>query len=391
MSRVEFLVEVYEGWDPLLVYRVDSKFYLADGYHRITAAERLGLETVQAEVLDGTFEDALLAGIKANSEHRGLPLTLKERKRAAQLILKTHTNWADNRIARVVGLSHPTVHTIRQELVSRGEIVKVETVIDSKGREQPKEKDVVKITTSEPEPPPWKGKVFCPADAFDILPEEHKAYYDLILTDPPYNITGSENFADMDEYLKFTRRWFLLTLPLLKPSGRLYVCFSYQHLLEALPVMREAVEVATKLYPFTFGPPIIWHHSNTISAAHNQKEYKPTYDVILYWYGPEAPDLIADDAYTGDERGAVWNIAVPQSNFTEGKWHKFQKPLELMERIIKGATRAGDRVLDPFAGSGTTAIACVVLGRDYKIIEKNPEYLPIIENRLRKVYAKHED
>jgi len=178
MSRIEFLTEVYEGWDPLLVYHVDSKYYLADGYHRITAAERLGLETVQAEVLDGTFEDALLAGIKANSEHRGLPLTLKERKRAAELLLKTHTNWADNRIARLVNMSKNTVANIRRELESRGEIVRVDKVERSDGKSAPAHG--VKMTPSqpfeteiEPLPPPWQGKVFCPADAFDILPEEH--------------------------------------------------------------------------------------------------------------------------------------------------------------------------------------------------------------------------
>ena len=120
MNRVEFLTEVIEGWDPLLVYRVDSKYYLADGYHRITAAERLGLETINAEVVEGTFEDALLAGIEANSQHRGLPLTLKERKRAAELLLKTHTNWSNRRIAKIAGLSEGQLRNLRSSLENQG-------------------------------------------------------------------------------------------------------------------------------------------------------------------------------------------------------------------------------------------------------------------------------
>lgn len=397
MNRVEFLTEVFEGWDALLVYRVDGKYYLADGYHRITAAERLGLEVINAEVVEGTFEDALLAGIEANSQHRGLPLTLKERKRAAELLLKTHANWSNRRIAKIAGLSEGQLRNLRSSLENQGIIQPVEKRVGADGKEYPGHIDPVKMTGSEgeepepePEPPPWEGKLLCPADALELLPQEPKQHYDLILTDPPYNITEGEGFPDMESYLKFTSEWLLLALPLLKLSGRLYVCFSYQHLLRGLPVMHEAIRIATELYPFTFGPPIIWHHANTISAAHNQREYKPTYDVILYWYGPDAPPLIADDAYTGDERGAVWNIAVPQSNFTEGKWHKFQKPLELIDRIIKGATRVGDRVLDPFAGSGTTAVACVRSGRDYKIIEKDPKYLSVIEQRLTQAYGKNE-
>lgn len=389
MNRVEFLEEVYEAWDPLLVFKVGDKFYLSDGYHRITAAERLRLETVRVVIEEGTFEDALLAGIEANSAHRGMPLTLKERRHAAELVLKTHTNWSDPRIAELVGLSHTKVAEIRMELVARGEISQVAIRVGKDGKERPSQLAKVASSEPKPEPNPWDGKVLCPADAFDILPDEPKRHYDLILTDPPYNITDQEGFPNLETYLEFTKKWLLLVCPLIKPSGRLYVCFSYQHLLDALPVMRETVDVATKLYPFTFGGPIIWHHANTISAAHNQKEYKPTYDIILYWYGPEAPPLIADDAYTGDERGAVWSIAVPQSNFAEGKWHKFQKPLELVERIIKGATHAGDRVLDPFAGSGTTGVACIRLGRDYKIIEKDPNYLNVIEKRLRDAYGIH--
>lgn len=392
LNRVAFLQEVYQDWDALLVYRVNGKHYLSDGFHRIAAAERLGLTEVKAELKEGTFHDALLAAIKANSEHRGLPLTLKERRRATELILKTDTNWADNRIAGIVGLSYHTVNKVRAELEAMGIIQKVETVERRDGISTPKTIDTgSKLLPVSIESKPWSGKVFCPADAFEVLPQEPKERYDLVLTDPPYNITEGENFTSLDDYLEFTKKWLLLVMPLIKPSGRLYVCFSYQHLLDALPVMREAVDVATKLYPFTFGPPIIWHHPNTISAAHNQKEYKPTYDVILYWYGPEAQPLIADDAYTGDERGAVWSIAVPQSNFNEGKWHKFQKPLDLFERIIKGATHAGELVLDIFAGSGTTAVACVTLGRDYKIIEKDAAYLTVIESRLEKVYAKNKD
>lgn len=402
LNRVSFLEDVIEGWDPLLVYKVDSKYYLTDGFHRITAAERKQLENVNCQIVEGTFQDALIAAIKANSSHRGLPLTLKERHRAAELLLKTHTNWSNRRIAEIVGLSEHAVRLSRTELESKGIINTNEKRLGKDNIEQSSQKKVGNIPTETEisRKTPWDGKVECPKDALDVLKTEKRSFYDLILTDPPYNITeqANDHFADTEEYLNFMRGWLLLAMPLLKTSGRLYICFSYQHMLEALPIMREAVEVASKLYNFTFGCPIVWYHPNTISAAHNQKEYKPAYDFVFYWYGPDAPNLVADDAYMGDERANVWllgnnviNAAVPQSNFHEGKFHKFQKPLELFERIIKGSTRAGDKVLDPFAGSGTTAVACVNLGRDYKIIEKDINCLEIIESRLKKVYGNYED
>lgn len=391
MNRVSFLEDVYEGWDPLLVYKVDSKYYLADGYHRITAAERMNLDKINTEIIEGTFHDALIAAIQANSAHRGLPLTVKERNHAAELLLITHTNWSLRRIAEIVGISPTTASSIREKLISDGQISHLSKTIGKDNKEYPIE--VSKLDTSESDNElkikPWAGKIECPADALDILPSEPKEHYDLIVTDPPYYITDrqDDSFPNLIEYLKWTSKWLSLAMPLLKSTGRLYICFSYQHLFTALPLMRKTIQKVTKLYPFTFGCPIIWHHANTISAAHNQKEYKPAYDVVLYWYGTDAPHLIADDAYTGDERGNVWNIAVPQSNFHEGKFHKFQKPLELIERIIKGSTRAGDKVLDPFSGSGTTAVACVNLGRDYKIIEKDETNLSVIEERLTKAYG----
>jgi len=169
----------------------------------------------------------LLAGIEANSQHRGLPLTLKERKHAAELLLKTHTDWSDRRIAQKVGLDHKTIAQISIELEAKGEITRLESRIDTLGRQQAKKRGVGKIPTSEeeiepePPPPPWKDKLFCPADALELLPHEPKHHYDLILADPPYNITSSEDFADMDEYLEFTRKWLSSSLKLNVGNRRL--------------------------------------------------------------------------------------------------------------------------------------------------------------------------
>ena len=62
--------------------------------------------------------------------------------------------------------------------------------------------------------------------------------------------------------------------------------------------------------------------------------------------------------------------------------HPTQKPVALFEYLIKTYTSVGDLVLDNCAGSGTTGVACKNLGRNYILIEKEPEYIKIINERL---------
>ena len=63
--------------------------------------------------------------------------------------------------------------------------------------------------------------------------------------------------------------------------------------------------------------------------------------------------------------------------------HPTQKPLKLVQKFIEVSSNKGDIVLDPFLGSGTTAVAAKMLGRNYIGIEKNPEYIKMAEDRLR--------
>ena len=63
--------------------------------------------------------------------------------------------------------------------------------------------------------------------------------------------------------------------------------------------------------------------------------------------------------------------------------HPTIKPLEFMERFILNSSKENDIILDPFIGSGSTAIAAKLLDRDYIGYELNPKYVEITKNRLR--------
>ncbi len=121
----DFTVERYaESWQrlpPVTVFKVDGKWLLADGFHRHAAAVMLGKKTLKAEVLEGTFEEALDFVASVNLFH-GLPLTRAERRRAVDVKLRLHHDWSDRRMAEELGVSRELVAKTRRNLIEGGQI-----------------------------------------------------------------------------------------------------------------------------------------------------------------------------------------------------------------------------------------------------------------------------
>jgi len=109
-DQVDRLVELGGAWPPLLVHRCGH--VLIDGQHRLEAARRLGLRRIEAELFDGTPQEAFIEFVRRNVTH-GLTLTLGERKQAAMQVLRVNHSWSDRRIAELCALSPKTVGRLR--------------------------------------------------------------------------------------------------------------------------------------------------------------------------------------------------------------------------------------------------------------------------------------
>jgi uncharacterized ParB-like nuclease family protein len=106
---------------PVIVFDDGGDFFwLADGFHRVGAARKIGRETIQAEVRKGTARDAILHGIGSNAAH-GLRRTRADKRRAVERLVTDPewAKWSDRKIAEVAKVSHPTVATIRRELTGK--------------------------------------------------------------------------------------------------------------------------------------------------------------------------------------------------------------------------------------------------------------------------------
>ncbi|WP_422929800.1 ParB N-terminal domain-containing protein [Singulisphaera sp. PoT] len=154
----EFTVERYaESWQrlpPITVFQVEGKWLLADGFHRHAAAVMLGKRAIQAEVVEGSFEEALDFVASVNLFH-GLPLTRTERRRAVDVKLRLHHDWSDRRMAEELGVSRELVAKTRRNLVEAGQIPNTPGRIGADGKTYssaglPKDPNNEKAPTGKP-------------------------------------------------------------------------------------------------------------------------------------------------------------------------------------------------------------------------------------------------
>jgi ParB-like chromosome segregation protein Spo0J len=96
-------------WAPILISR-DHR--IIDGHYRFMAARRQGQSHIACEYFDGDQDAAYVEAVRRNAAH-GLPLTTKERLRAASCIVRRFPEWSDRRIGRLAGISHATVARLR--------------------------------------------------------------------------------------------------------------------------------------------------------------------------------------------------------------------------------------------------------------------------------------
>ncbi len=233
-----------------------------------------------------------------------------------------------------------------------------------------------------------------------LLPPES---VDLIVADPPYNLTktfGTRTFArqTVSAYEAYTRRWLEPACALLKQTGSIYVCCDWQTSLVIGRVLSDCAQVRNRITwqrekgrgakaNWKNALEDIWFATKSDTYTFNLNAVKIRKKVIApYRIGSEPKD------WRSDGSGGRWrdtcpsnfwdDITIPFWSMPENTAHPAQKPEKLLAKIILASSRAGDLVLDPFLGSGTTSVAAKKLGRHYVGIEREEQYCVWAEERL---------
>ena len=139
-DHVKSLMENIDDIDPIVVYDISDREFdqpvLVAGRHRRQARLNLGQDHIWCERKIGTFSQALEEAITSNTQHKGLPFTITERRSAGKLLLKQFPDRSNSWIAKDVGLSDKTVKVLRTQLESDKDIPHVDSFVGQDNKER---------------------------------------------------------------------------------------------------------------------------------------------------------------------------------------------------------------------------------------------------------------
>lgn len=223
---------------------------------------------------------------------------------------------------------------------------------------------------------------------------------DLIVADPPYSLgkdygNGSDKLKPR-EYIEWSQKWIKAVIPKLKKDGSFYVFLSWQYSPEIFSFMKTKLNMVNEII-WDRRVPSMGGSVRKFSSVHDNigffvktKKYYFNLDAVRIPYDAETKKARTRSIFVGKkwlELGCnpkdIWTHSRIHAQDPEREDHPTQKPINIINRIIKASSRPGAIVLDPFMGSGTTAIACVETGRQYIGFELNRDYCKKINSRIK--------
>lgn len=227
-------------------------------------------------------------------------------------------------------------------------------------------------------------------DCLERMNEIPDGSVDMVLTDPPYGTTACK----WDSIIPLEPMWEQLKR-VIKPNGAIVMTSSQ-------PFSSALVMSNPKLFKYEW----VWHKNRATGALNANRMPLKDHEQVLVFSGKKyQPQKTkghkpVNNFYTrshgscyGSDRGKSGGGSTERYPRTVQRFdcerghHPTQKPVPLMEYLIKTYTNEGETVLDFTMGSGTTGVACVNTGRSFIGIELDPDYFAIAEKRIQEAEA----
>lgn len=239
-------------------------------------------------------------------------------------------------------------------------------------------------------------------DVFSALKKVKDNSVDLLIVDPPYNMEKNfhgNSFKKMssEKYAEYTEKWIAAVKPKLKKTASVYVCCDWKSALIIGPILDKHFILRNR---------ITWQREKGRGCKDNWKNsmedvfYATLSDEFTFnlFAVKQRKKVIAPYRINGvpkdweeTENGKFrltcpsnfWDdVSVPYWSMAENTAHPTQKPEKLIAKLILASSNEDELVLDPFSGSGTSAVVAKKLGRNYICIEQNPLYCAWAIKRL---------
>lgn len=248
-------------------------------------------------------------------------------------------------------------------------------------------------------------------DTFKVLDFLPSDFVDLVVVDPPYNLTKNFNGSifkksSLEEYEVWLDSWIKKVLHTLKKTASVYVCCDWQSSSAIHRVLDKYLIVRNR---------ITWEREKGRGAKSNWKNcsediwfctvsdnyyfdvesVKMKRKVIAPYRDKDRKPKDWEEKEEGNFRvthpSNLWNdISIPFWSMPENTDHPTQKPEKLIAKLILASSKKGDLIFDPFLGSGTTSVVAKKLDRSYFGIEQEENYCYLTEKRLEMVESNKE-
>jgi site-specific DNA-methyltransferase (adenine-specific) len=243
-------------------------------------------------------------------------------------------------------------------------------------------------------------------DCIEVMGDMESGSFELIFADPPYHLSnggfsvqsGKQVSVDKGQWdrsagtsadFDFHQTWIRECLRLLTANGSLVISGTYHSIYscgtilqqEGARIINELVWFKPNGAPALGGRNFTASHETLIWASKSPKS-KHTFNYQESKTFDHQGDALKNP---GKQMRSVWSIPAVSKSEKKHGGHPTQKPIRLLERIVSLCSNPGDRVLDPFCGSGTTGVAALHFGRNFVGMEQDSTYIDLSTTRMAEI------
>lgn len=235
-------------------------------------------------------------------------------------------------------------------------------------------------------------------DAFELMASIQDDTVDCVWTDPPYFLSNDgitcvagkmvkvnkgewDRSNGLENDHEFNLAWLAECYRILKPAGAIWVSGTvHVYLSVGMAMLQLGYRILNDIIwqkpnpPPNLGRRCFTHSTETVlwaTKAEKGSKHKYTFNYALM-----------REENGGRQMKTVWTMPPPSQDEKQYGKHPTQKPVPLIDRCIRASTNTGDLVFDPFAGSGTTGVAALALGRRFLGSDLSEEYCALSRSRL---------
>lgn len=336
-----------------------------DGRRNLTEGWKYKLQQKKKELLLKKFE-------KQRKEHRVSNVDTQEIQsesgRTRKEIAKS-LKWSTGKVAMADIVFKKATPEVEQKVLS-GEVTINQAYQEIKKEEKKANFDLKKAEFEKPIEQINLNQIIIHGDSIKILPTLQKNSFDLLLSDPPYGMDFKSGWSDKNKItndkiidtIQLFEKVLSQSVSLLKDDAHFYLFGNINYLPEIKPIIEKHLNLKNIL---------IWDRK--VIGMGDLRSYGCSYDIIYFGYNKTFKKLNG----TRDRDILQFNRIDPVKNI-----HPTEKPLDLLEYLIKKSTNEQDNILDPFAGGGSTLLASKNLNRQATGIEIEQEYYNLIKSKI---------